>query len=211
MIAIINNLSVLIMIFISGIAMSIILAFLLLKLIRQDTKNAIRIIGAWILIYPLLFLFIPMISEAIWMRFFLRAPISGTIKAVISYPFFHSPGIINQCLTPIFPIELFFYFLWLAYFISGIGLLKFKKWARVLGIYASEITVIFSFGLWLYNGICMDALISTGIFSVARPAFKNFNSLSSLFENILPIGLPGLIFWILLTGKEVKAQFIGKQ
>lgn len=185
----------------------IILLCLMLKLIKQQPKNAIRIIAAWLLIYPSLFLSIPILSEAFWRWSFLEEPISRVIMKAIAYPFFYKPGIVNQCLTPIFPIELFFYCLWLTYFVSGIGILRLKNWARVLGIYAAEAAVIFSFGLWLYNGLCLDAFISTGIYLGAKTVYRNLYSLTSLFENILPIGFPSLIFWILLTRNEIKAQF----
>ncbi|MEW6008059.1 MAG: hypothetical protein AB1629_00270 [Candidatus Omnitrophota bacterium] len=207
MFLIIDNPLVLSIILSLSLAISVSLIFLMRKLVRQQPKVAIRILGVWIIIYPILFLVIPMLDEFIWLRFFLGSPISRAIKMAVSYPFFHAPSITVQCKTPIFPTELFFYCLWLAYFVSAIGIFKFKNWARVLGIYAAEVAVIFSFELWLYNGLCLDVFVSAGIFSGAKMAFKNLNSLNSLFENILPIGLPGLIFWVLLTHKEVKTQF----
>jgi hypothetical protein len=197
-----------VLISLSGLFLGILLLLTMLKLIKQNPKTALVITASWMIVYVIIFFVFPMISEGLWQRLFLQKPIGAALISAIEYPFFNNLSIAAQCQTKIFKIEIFFYLMWLAYFVAGIGLLRLKKWALNLAVYTAELAIIFSFGLLLFDGICLDLILPNFPFGI----FTSFYySLSSVFSNVLPLGLPAFVFWFILTRDEIKALIENKK
>ncbi|MFZ5799780.1 MAG: hypothetical protein ACOY3D_00155 [Candidatus Omnitrophota bacterium] len=100
----------------------------------------------------------------------------------------------------IFPVVMFFSIAWLFYLVSSIGILSSKNWGKVLGIWATGVMTIWAFGYWLfgiYNDIVNPVILS------GSPA-RGFGSFMGFFLVIVPIGLPSLVFFILLFRSQSK-------
>lgn len=96
--------------------------------------------------------------------------------------------------------DLLFFAICLVYLTSSIGLLKHKNWGRVLGVCATSIMAVLSFGYWLYIGYS----------DYANPTWIDSPGAGFVFGLtvlIIPIFLPSLIFLIILTRPKVKALF----
>jgi len=81
--------------------------------------------------------------------------------------------------------------------------MKGKNWGRIVGVYSTGIMTIWSFGYWLiaiYNDIVHPSILS-------RSPLLGFDTFIGFVILIIPIGLPSLIFLILLTRPKVKEQF----
>ena len=106
-------------------------------------------------------------------------------------------------------IVLAFFFVSLAMFVSSIGLLKRKNWARLVFI------VLMSFGiLWMIGSVIFQVVFFSSMPEIPQgEQFQDFETMQSLmmwFSVLIGIGVTGLFAWIIkrLLSESVKQEFM---